>query len=354
MLDEFIRANRDDIIARTKAKVEARGVHNEATPSEGVPIFLDQLVARLHSDAPSNADIEVAATSHGEDMLHRGFSVKQVVQGYGDVCQAVTELAISRKASITTEEFRTLNRCLDAATAEAVTEYQRLRDRTISDQGTEHLGVLAHELRNVLNSAVISFEILKAGTVGVGGSTGAVLGRSLSSLREIIDRALAEVRLASGINVRKRIRVWELIEEVEVVATFEANNRKQTLIVKCADEGAEVDIDRHTLSAAMGNLLQNAFKFTREGGRVSLTAHVAGGRVLIDIEDECGGLPPGEIESLFLPFEQRGADRTGLGLGLLISKRGVEANGGVIRVCDRPGKGCVFTIDLPRAAPLGH
>jgi len=70
--------------------------------------------------------------------------------------------------------------------------------------------------------------------------------------------------------------------------------------------------------------------------------------VQIQIEDECGGLPPGEIEHLFRLFEQRGADRTGLGLGLAISRQGVEESGGAIRVRDLPGKGCVFTVDLPR------
>ena len=54
-------------------------------------------------------------------------------------------------------------------------------------------------------------------------------------------------------------------------------------------------------------------------------------------------------EALFLPFEQRGGDRTGLGLGLAISHRGVEASGGVLQVRDLPGTGCVFTVDLPKA-----
>jgi signal transduction histidine kinase len=74
-------------------------------------------------------------------------------------------------------------------------------------------------------------------------------------------------------------------------------------------------------------------------------------RVLIEVEDECGGLPPGKAEELFLQFEQRGVDRTGLGLGLSISRRSVEADGGEIHVRDLPGVGCVFAIDLPRLAP---
>jgi len=55
---------------------------------------------------------------------------------------------------------------------------------------------------------------------------------------------------------------------------------------------------------------------------------------------------------LFKPFQQRGADQTGLGLGLAISLKGVQASGGEIQVRDLPGSGCVFTVDLPRAAPV--
>ena len=106
--------------------------------------------------------------------------------------------------------------------------------------------------------------------------------------------------------------------------------------------------DRQILAAAVGNLLQNAFKFSRAHGHVSLAITATVDRVLIDVEDECGGLPPGKAEELFLPYQQRSADRTGLGLGLTISRKGVEANGGVLRVRDLPGRGCVFTIDLPR------
>ncbi len=101
------------------------------------------------------------------------------------------------------------------------------------------------------------------------------------------------------------------------------------------------------LAASVGNLLQNAFKFTRHHSNVRLHAHVVCDRVLIEVEDQCGGLPAGAMDNMFLPFSQSGQDRSGLGLGLDISRRGVEANDGILRVRDVPGIGCVFTIDLP-------
>jgi signal transduction histidine kinase len=78
---------------------------------------------------------------------------------------------------------------------------------------------------------------------------------------------------------------------------------------------------------------------------------MAGHRVLIEVEDECGGLPEGKAEALFEPSVQRSADHSGLGLGLLICQRGAKAIGGTIQVRDLPGKGCVFAVELPVAVP---
>src|SRR6476620_10776216 len=97
----------------------------------------------------------------------------------------------------------------------------------------------------------------------------------------------------------------------------------------------------HRSSPRCSGTLQNAFKFTRPHTRVSLTTRVTADRVVIEVADECGGLVGGDGEGLFRAFEQRGADRTGLGLGLSISRRGVEASGGELRVRDLPGTGCV-------------
>jgi signal transduction histidine kinase len=109
-----------------------------------------------------------------------------------------------------------------------------------------------------------------------------------------------------------------------------------------------VDVDRTLLFAAVWNLVQNAFKFTQPHSEVSIRAYAAADRIHIDVADHCGGLPPGAEAKMFLPFRQSGADKSGLGLGLVISRRGVEACNGLLRVRDVPGSGCIFTIDLPR------
>lgn len=216
----------------------------------------------------------------------------------------------------------------------------------------ERLGSLAYELRDQLNTATLAFEALKGNAAPIAGATGAVLARSLSRLRELIDRSLADVRLSEGLQVRReRVSVRDLIADMEIGASLDANSRGRTLKVVSIDE-TWLNVDRQMISSAVSNLLQNAFKFTRPEGNVTLTAVAVADYVRIEIEDECGGLPPGRTEELFAPFQQRGADRTGLGLGLSMSRRGVEANRGKLSVRNLPGKGCVFTIDLPRGQAL--
>jgi len=168
----------------------------------------------------------------------------------------------------------------------------------------------------------------------------------------LLDNSDTETRLESGIRNRQRISTFGLVEDLEIEASLDANARGVELTVTANERDIDVDADPQLLSAAVSNLLQNAFKFSRPGGHVSLRTSSTTDRALIEVEDECGGLPPGTAEELFRPFERRSADRNGLGLGLSLSRRSVEANGGKLRVRDLPGKGCIFTIELPRLPPL--
>jgi signal transduction histidine kinase len=354
MLHEFIALNRDEIIRRCRAKVATRSVPppTEAEIDHGVPVFLDQLRDALRFGQITSPEISRSAIKHGHDLLIQGFTVSQVVHDYGDVCQAITELAVELNAPISTDDFRTLNRCLDDAIAGAVTEYGRERNQSSIDgesaRGSERLGFFAHEMRNLLNTAMVAFEVLKTGNVGVGGSTGTILHRTLMASRALISRSLAEVRLTQGVQNREQFLVSGFIEEIASAATLEANARGVRLIVTPVEEGVAIEADRQVLAAVVGNLLQNAFKFTRPRTTVTLRVGASAERVLFEVQDECGGLPSGNVNELFRPFEQRSVDRTGMGLGLAFSRWGAEANDGRIHARNLPDTGCVFTVDLPR------
>ncbi len=375
MMHEFLATHRDELIARCKLKVAQRSAP-KATAEElehGIPLFLEQLIKTLELEQTSEpmrsrkisgpsgggdaglSEMGEAAAKHGRELLKGGSTVEEVVHDYGDLCQAVTDLAFELNAPIEIDEFRTLNRCLDNGIAGAVTEYSYQRDFDLAERQTEavnaRLGYFAHELRNLLNSATLALTAIKTGDIGVNGATGAVLDRSLVGLRNLIDRSLSEVRMTAGLPVHNRLfSLSNFIGEIKVAASLEAQVKECGLSVATVDSRLAVDADRDLLSSAVGNLLQNAFKFTHHRTDVTLNAYAVADRILIDVEDKCGGLPQGEAETMFHPFKQGDEDRTGLGLGLAISRRSVEANKGKLTVRDMPGEGCVFTINLPRHA----
>jgi signal transduction histidine kinase len=364
-LHDFIVANREEIIHRARQRVGKRTTprSTDTKLEHGIPIFLTQLVSALAQVSSTNNTLRLvgtgnateaitdSATLHGRELLKNGLSVAQVVNGYGDVCQVVTELASETNAAISVRDFHIFNRSLDEAIAGAVTAYGSQRERNLAYEGTERLGVLTHELRNLLHTATLSFALIRDGKVGIDGSTAAMHARSLSGLSALVDRTVAEVRLEAGKPRLERVSVSDFIAEVEVSATMQAEGYGLRLTVDAVDSDVTIDADWQLLSSAVSNLLQNAFKFTRAGGHVTLTTHATADRVLIDVCDECGGLPPGKAEDLFQPFTRRSVDRSGLGLGLTIAMSAVRANSGDLRVRDIPGTGCVFTIDLPRSPP---
>jgi len=367
-LHEFITSHRASLIALTKANVTLRPwpSPSDSQLESGIPLFLTQLAETLrlqNTGSPYSASaIGSSATKHGGHLNAEGFTISQVVHAYGDVSQAITQLALQREKTIGPEEFQTLNRCVDDAIAEAVTEYGRLEAHAATESGrlqqetssreeVERLGHLAHELRNKLNTALLAFQMLKSGSIGIAGSTGAVLGRSLIGLREVIDRSLSEVRLDAGTERRERVSMPVFVDEITVAANLHAEYRAVRLVVGDVGPALAVRVDPHLLASAVMNLLQNAFKYTRPRGLVTLRTRAENGRVLMEVEDECGGFAVDETATeMFEAFgDRRKSDRSGLGLGLTISRRAVRASGGEIRTRNLPGKGCIFTIDLPSA-----
>jgi hypothetical protein len=198
MLQKFVTENREEIIRRCRAKVATR-VDPPPTESEinhGVPLFLDQLVVTLRLGLSSSPEITSSAVQHGHELLVQGFTVSQVVHDYGDVCQSITDLAVEEDKTISADDFRTLNRCLDDAIAGAVTEFGRDRHQPSSAgkavRRKERLGVLNQELRSLSDTALVAFDVIKSGHVGVAGSTGAVLQSSLMAIGILSRRAIAE------------------------------------------------------------------------------------------------------------------------------------------------------------------
>lgn len=369
-MHNFLANNRDELINRCKQKVAQRPFRaaTDKQLSHGVPIFLDQLIRTLAAeyndeqdvsvvisgpsggDAGAFSEIGLTATVHGKELLDLNYSLDQVVHDYGDLCQAITDLAFERNEPFSVGEFRTLNRCLDNGIANAVSEFSVLRDANMaqqhSDNETQHLGFLAHELRNALATAMNVVSALELSNMPIAGALGAVLKRSHTTLSLVIDQALTKVREDRPVE-RQTFSVASFIGEAAVAARLNADVRGCSLAVNDVNPMMEISGNKELLHGALANLLQNAFKFTKANTVVSLNAFVSEKFVLINVADHCGGLPPEGVVKMFAPFQQHAENRSGLGLGLTIARQNVEADDGTLTVRNVPGTGCVFTIRLP-------
>jgi hypothetical protein len=216
MLHDFISSNRQELIRRCRTNANARLNPTDAPAAleHGVPLFLQQLVEtlRLEQTTPARhgadsdptqtaTDIGRAAALHGTELLHLGYSVEQVVHDYGDVCQAVTALAVEQDTAFSTDEFRTLNRCLDNAIADAVASFGSAGQISINRQAEtlqQRLDIFSAEHRRLIDIAIHSFTAIKTGNIGFNGATGTLLFHALEELRSLAERTLPEIRLASS------------------------------------------------------------------------------------------------------------------------------------------------------------
>ncbi|MEO8549561.1 MAG: HAMP domain-containing sensor histidine kinase [Kofleriaceae bacterium] len=365
MLHEFLTANHDELVKRCDAKVAQR----LAPPptSRSLALGISQLITQLaetlreeESAAPTPEParvpvrIKTAAGKHGGDLLRNGYTLEQVVHDYGDLCQALTELADERKAAITVQEFHTFNRCLDVAIAESVTEFARLRDHRVTVADTETMNdrliLLAGELRTSVNSAMLAFNAIKTGGVSAGGATGRVLDRSLTRLSDIIERTLTETRIHCGTVARPELIVLDtFLEQVSVFAVIEATARGQVFEVT-GDRELHVEVDPQLLSSAISILLQNALRFTPRGGHITLRAKQNGERVVIAVEDGCNGLTPATLQELHGVLEN---PQIAIGSGVATVRVAVETAGGELHLDNVEHVGCVFSVGIFGAPNAG-
>jgi signal transduction histidine kinase len=360
-LHELIGRNRGVLIARWKERVRGSLDPTHADTYElenSVPAFLDEITDEMARSAASQEKGRVfnsrLAEEHGRQRFSAGMNLASTILEYGVLEGCILDLVAEQPDQhITMTEFRTLAELLNVAIADASREFMRRRDAEIQRQAAEHLAFLAHEIRGPLGSIALSFELLSRTTRPADDRVAGRIARDLEQLQRTIDESILAVEikdLGVGHALRlERLNLQGLITDVVEECSIDASARSVALTADDAGDLA-VDGDRRLLRSVLSNLVRNAIKFTRPNGRIRIYATCANGRVCIEVEDQCGGLPPGKTEELFLPFRQRSPDRRGFGLGLAIVKQAVEAHSGSLQVRNLPGHGCVFMVDLPAPA----
>jgi signal transduction histidine kinase len=358
----LLKHNRDELLATCRVKA-ARRRPMQPLAADALPRFLDDLTSTF--EAPDHGALTLVGAAglpvpaegahHAAEGQQLDLALSDLVHGYGDMCEAITDMAFARDVPFTADELHAFNKCLDASITVAVTQFNSRHDevlvRQLRAETREQVGFLVHELRNAIGTATLAASALEIGGMGMNSPLGAVLRRSLAALNSLVNRSLEQVRIDALVEGRV-FALAPFIAEAQAASQLDALAKGCRLVVPDVDPLLMVRANRELLQAALANLLQNAFKFTRHQTDVVLRAHAVGNEVLIQVEDRCGGLAPGKAEKLFTPFHQRSDDRSGLGLGLAIARQSVEADAGTLGVRDLPGTGCVFTIALPRFWPV--
>jgi PAS domain S-box-containing protein len=240
---------------------------------------------------------------------------------------------------------------------ERVTAQEQLQ--TADRRKDEFLAMLAHELRNPLAPIGAAAQLLQIARLDEQRvrDTSRIIGRQVEHMTHLINDLLDVSRVTRGLvtldNAPQDIRhvVAEAVEQVTPLIQA----RRHHLALHLPPESTMVNGDRKRLVQAVANILNNAAKYTNEGGNIALTTIVNDARVLVEVADNGIGMAPDLAAHVFDLFAQaeRSSDRSagGLGLGLALVKSLVELHGGTVTCrSDGAGKGSTFTICLPRLA----
>jgi signal transduction histidine kinase len=344
-----LKEKRSQLIARWGDRIKsvaAAAALPRAELLDHIPAFVDEIIRALYPEAIPLPPTSAHAEEHGEQRLALGFDVAEVVREYGMLHECILEIAGEAELVISLRDQALIAKWLNSGIADALAQYVRHRDLELQRQNSEHLGFIAHELRNPLGSAKLAFVTLRQ-TELADSRTAQIVERGLTRTAEMIDGVLSQASLRMGLAPRLRpVAMRSFLRELEADAEIEAQVKRIELSVSVPGD-LVIEADPRLLRSAVSNLLHNALKFSHEGSTVVMTAEHSDGRVTIEVMDGCGGLPPGKAEELFAPLVQRGEDRTGFGLGLGIALQAAEAHNGTIKVHDVPGTGCKFIVDLP-------
>jgi len=349
-LYQFLSEKRGEILELCTAKLRDRQPDRDANELLGeLPAFLDEVtlaIARENSRSPEDPSVSMGsgpAAELGRQRRRIGFDVQLTVLSLGVISDSVGELGTNGGLSFDAHDYQVFNQCLDDAMATALTEYWKLDREQPANDSMVQLAFFAHELRNSLSGVQMAWRFLAEGHGGLHGRTAKVLERNLQRALDMIGDTLLGAQLTARAPLSlTTVNVAQMLDNIRAAAVPERN----VSISVNADPSLEIEADEKVLVSAVNNLVQNAIKFTHDAGAIEVRASQQDNDVSIEVEDECGGLPPGDPQRLFELFV-RSSDPRSTGLGLTIARQAVQAHGGEITVRDLPGKGCVFGIRIP-------
>jgi signal transduction histidine kinase len=249
---------------------------------------------------------------------------------------------------------RGVQRLMRQAAAEAA---ERDRDRQVEASRRELVAWVSHDLRTPLAGIRAMAEALEDGHAPTDGSYPGRIRAEADRMSDMVAGLLALSRLQSGTLTLDRMPVDlnDLVSDAVASGRVLAAGRGVT-VTGSATPPVTASVDSRELSRAIANLVTNAVAHTDAGGMVEISLAARDGTARIGVVDECGGIPPAQLERLFEPGWRGTAARTpaagvGAGLGLAVARGIARAHGGDVTV-ENVGRGCRFDLTVPLAAPM--
>ncbi|MBX3261030.1 MAG: sensor histidine kinase [Labilithrix sp.] len=323
---------------------------------DGLPAYLEALAQLLLSNRTARqlsdgsgaeaawADI---AREHGITRVRIGFDITQLIHEFVVLRQVIRDVAEEHGVGDACAEA-VLYDLLDAGIRVAVKSYVEARDYDARRRQAEHVGFLAHELRNPLSTAALAVSHLRRQATPGQGRLLDVLERNLRRLGELIDGVLLTQRLEAGkVTCRPSELALGGVMDAALEGARTMASEKGLAFRASYDPEVRVRVDPDLTRAAVQNVADNAARYT-DTGAVEISVDDREDHVVIHVRDTCHGISPEELRTIFEPFERGSTPKPGTGLGLAIARRAVEAQGGAIGA-ESPGpSGCHFWIRLPK------
>ncbi|HXK17870.1 MAG TPA: HAMP domain-containing sensor histidine kinase [Polyangiaceae bacterium] len=352
-LHQFMTEHRTEILEVCRKKLRD-DVTSDGKLDHDVALFFEEIVQALehhhglNGAAASPPQKSEAAARLGQQPQRAGLEPAKVPLIFGAISSAIGHTGECRGLSIDADEYNVFNQCIDTGVATSIENFwngeRAERERRIG----ERFGYLAHELRSALGNAALAFKLLRGADLTLSSRTAAVLANNLRRMENLVSRTLGSAQLESQLELELApVRVATVLRQLQASAIPD----RAIWITLELDESLHVNADEMLLTSAISNLLQNALEFSRTGACVTLSCWAGETGVVVEVEDECGGLPPGEPNELLFPHVRGAEQPTKPGLGLAITQRAVEAMGGSVHVENHPGHGCSIQLKFPLARP---
>jgi two-component system phosphate regulon sensor histidine kinase PhoR len=229
--------------------------------------------------------------------------------------------------------------------------------RNLQTTRRDLIGNISHEFRTPLAGIKAMVETLRDGAVDDRETAGDFLARidsEVDRLTQLVAELTELSRIETGkAELRKEaVNLSQLVQEVIAQLSPQAERQRLAISQDFAADLPSIPADKHRVRQVIANLVHNAIKFTRPGGRIAITTKTLEESVVVDIADTGIGIPKEDLARVFERFYKGDKARAGegSGMGLAIAKHVVEAHGGSIRVRSEEGKGSTFSFSLPLKA----